>query len=204
MPPLISYRAARTSDAAAMLGVHFAAVQAIDSFHYADDIKRAWSPPPNAARQEWLSGLVSRDSVVCRVALRNETILIGFCIALPHEAQLKALYVHPDHCGSGVAKTLLRQVESQCRALGVEVLELKASHNAVGFYRHSGYQAVGPTTQPLSDTVSMAAIHMTKRLPDAGESILPPDPPRRGRLQGGLPAAAGSSESPAPTGPATL
>lgn len=163
-PSVLSYRAALKSDVPEMINVHFAAVHAIDSDYYSNDVKLVWSPPPDEARQEWLSNLISQDSVICTVAVLDQEKIVGFCIALPSQAQLKALYVHPDHSGSGVGSALLQRVEARCRAIGLEELELNASCNAKAFYQHCSYEVIGPTTQPLSDTVSMVAIHMVKRI----------------------------------------
>lgn len=163
-PSRLSYRIALKRDAREMIGIHFAAVHAIDSDYYSDDVKLVWSPPPDEKRQEWLSDLISQDSAICTVVVLDHDLIIGFCIALPAQAQLKALYVHPDHSGSGVGYALLQCVEARCRAIGLDALELNASCNAEAFYRHSGYEVIGPTTQQLSDTVSMVATHMVKRI----------------------------------------
>jgi putative acetyltransferase len=177
-PSHISYRAALKSDAREMVNLHFAAVHAISSDYYSRDVKLAWSPPPDAARQEWLSDVISQDSAICAVAVFDHNTIIGFCIALSSEAQLKALYVHPDHSGFGIGRALLQCVESRCRAIGLEVLELKASCNAEAFYAHSGYEVIGPTTQSLTDTVSMVATHMVKRFARVAQPVSQQDAAR--------------------------
>jgi N-acetylglutamate synthase-like GNAT family acetyltransferase len=160
------------SDARELVDIHFAAVHAIGSEHYSDEVKLAWSPPPTAARRKWLSDLISQDSTICTVAVLDNEIIVGFCVALPLQAQLTALYVHPDHSDSGVGRTLLQCVEAHCREIGLETLELKASRNAEALYRRAGYEVIGPTTQPLTDAVSMVATHMVKRF---AQPIIPPD-----------------------------
>ncbi len=162
-PSRISYRAALNSDARELVDIHFAAVHAIGSDYYSNEVKLAWSPPPDATRQKWLSDLISQDSAVCTVAVLDQDLIVGFCIAITSQAQLMALYVHPNNSGSGVGYALLQCVEKRCRAIGLEALELKASCNAEAFYRHSGYEVIGPTMQQLTDTVSMVATHMVKR-----------------------------------------
>ncbi len=157
-------RPAAAGDAAAMVDVHYAAVQAIDRRLYSDEVLAAWSPTPEESRRAWLADLVGRDTTLSLVAVSASAAIVGFCIALPGEALLKSLYVHPACSGQGIGQALLRQVEARCRALGVAVLELNASHNAVTFYRRCGYEARGPVVQPLSAVASMEATRMAKPL----------------------------------------
>lgn len=162
--PCISHRPATAGDASAMVDVHYAAVQAVDRRYYSDEVISAWSPPPDASRRDWLTDLVSRDSTLCTVAVASDEVIVGFCIAIPESALLRALYVHPGFAGQGIGQGLLREMEARCRALGLEALELNASHNAEAFYRGCGYQARSPVVQPLTDTVAMEAVRMVKRL----------------------------------------
>jgi GNAT superfamily N-acetyltransferase len=162
-PVRFTVRPAVAGDAAAMVEVHCAAVQAIDREHYSDEVLSAWSPPPDASRCDWLADLISRDSTLCLVAVPGSDAVVGFCIALPDLALLKALYVHPAYNGRGIGQELLRQVETRCLALGLATLELNASYNAEAFYRRCGYEALGPVVQPLTDTVTMGAIRMVRR-----------------------------------------
>lgn len=160
----ISYRPATAGDAPAIVDVHYAAVQAVDRRHYSDEVLAAWSPLPDATRRQWLADLVSRESTLCTVAVSSGDAIVGFCIAIPEAALLKALYVQPGFTGQGIGQGLLSEMEARCRALGLEALELNASHNAEAFYRSCGYEARGPVVQPLTDTVSMEAIRMIKQL----------------------------------------
>jgi putative acetyltransferase len=162
--PLISYRPARADDAPALIDVHHAAVRAIDRRHYSDEVFAAWSPPPDASRSDWLADLIRQHSTLCLVAIPVGKAIAGFCIALPEQALLKALYVHPGMAGQGIGQRMLREIEARCRALGLESLELNASHNAEHFYRRCGYEARGPVTQPLTASVSMAATRMGRKL----------------------------------------
>lgn len=160
----ISYRPALAGDAPAMVDVHYAAVQAVDRRHYSGEVLSAWSPPPDASRSRWLADLISRDSTLSSVAVSAGDAIVGFCIAIPEQVLLKALYVHPGFAGQGIGQGLLRKMEARCRALGLEALELNASYNAEDFYRRCGYEVQGPVTQPLTDAVSMGATRMVKQL----------------------------------------
>ena len=162
--PRITLRPAVPGDAAAMVEAHHAAVQAVDRRHYGHEVLAAWSPPPDSRRRDWLADLVGQASTLCTVAVADDGAIVGFCIALPEQALLKALYVHPARNGRGIGQTLLQDMEERCRALGIEALELNASLNAEGFYRRCGYEARGAVMQPLTDTVAMAARRMVKQL----------------------------------------
>jgi len=147
-----------------MIDVHYDAVQAVDRRYYSDAVLAAWSPPPDASRRDWLADLVSRESTLCTVAVSSGDAIVGFCIALPEQALLKALYVDPGFTGRGIGQGLLSEMEARCRALGLDALELNASLNAEAFYRGCGYEARGPVVQPLTDTVAMEATRMVKQL----------------------------------------
>lgn len=171
-----------------MVEVHYAAVQAVDRRHYGDEVLAAWSPPPDSRRRDWLADLIGQASTLCTVAVADDGAIVGFSIALPEQALLKALYVHPDCNGRGIGQALLEDMEARCRALGVEVLALNASHNAEAFYRHCGYEPQGATRQPLTETVTMAATRMVKRLAGVAGSINLASPPATG-LSGAMPGS---------------
>lgn len=147
-----------------MVDVHYAAVQAVDRRHYSDEVISAWSPPPDARRRDWLADLIGQDSTLCTVAVADDGAIAGFCIAIPGQALLKALYVHPGFAGQGIGVKLLRAMESRCGAMGIESLQLNASRNAEAFYRRCGYETRGLVEQPLTDTVAMPATRMVKQL----------------------------------------
>ncbi len=147
-----------------MVLAHYASVHAMASDYYPADILRAWSPAPDEARREWLANVIANDSTLCEVAVATSGIVAGFCIALPAQSQLKALYVHPEFTDHGIGSGLLRNVEACCLSNGVDELALNASYNAESFYRKNGYQKVRDTTQALADGSEMGAILMIKRL----------------------------------------
>ncbi|WP_435102396.1 GNAT family N-acetyltransferase [Arhodomonas sp. AD133] len=147
-----------------MVSTHYASVHAIASDYYPADILRVWSPVPDETRQEWLASLIVNDSTLCGVAVATTGRVVGFCIALPAQSQLKALYVHPEFSNHGIGSGLLRNMEACCLANDVDELELNASYNAESFYRKNGYEKVRETTQKLADGSEMGAILMIKCL----------------------------------------
>ena len=146
-----------------MVAVHFASVQGVPLGHYPDDVLSAWSPTPDEQRREWLANLVAKDTTICEVATSSGAV-VGFCLAIPGQSRLQALYVHPEHSGLGIGAGLLRAVESRCHAAGIEELELNASFNAESFYPATGYTPIRETTQALAGGAAMGAVLMSKRL----------------------------------------
>jgi GNAT superfamily N-acetyltransferase len=162
--PRLSLRPAVPGDAAAMVEVHHAAVQAVDRRHYDEEVLAAWSPPPDSRRRDWLADFIGQASTLCSVAVTGDGAIVGFCIVLPEQALLTSLYVHPACNGQGVGRALLGDMEARCRALGVEALELNASRNAEAFYQRCGYETRGQVEQPLTGTLTMPATRMIKQL----------------------------------------
>lgn len=172
----ILYRKATESDCSHMVGVHYAAVQALAASHYSAEVLAAWSPPPDEARHRWLTGVIAQDSVLCSVATAPDGQLLGFFIAVPNESLLKAIYVHPAYAGCGIGRGLLQRAEVQCKDHGAASLKLSASYNAEAFYISCGYETIGPVSYPLSEEISMGAISMVKylRAPPNNSTKSPP------------------------------
>lgn len=160
----LSYRRATSNDAWTLICIHYAAVHSIGTNVYPDELLLAWSPPPDEPRRQRIADLLEQGSTICTVA-EGEALAVGFGIAFPAEGWLRALYVHPHHCNKGIGQELLRRIELECRSAGVAALDVNASHNAEAFYRRCGYEVIGPTTQTLTQTLSMSAVHMKKQFP---------------------------------------
>jgi putative acetyltransferase len=166
-PSNVLYREAVESDVPQLIGIHYAAVQALAVGHYPAEVLAAWSPPPDEARNAWLADILAQSGVICVVAAGLDGQPLGFCMAAPEQSLLRAIYVHPAHAGRGVGRGLLHWAEARCRARGVTALWLNASYNAVAFYESCGYAPSGPVTYPLSEHASMGATRMIKHLATA-------------------------------------
>lgn len=164
LPQHVLYRKAVSTDCPELVGVHYAAVQALAAGYYRDEVLAAWSPAPDEVRYSWLAGVLAQDAVLCTVAAAPDGTLVGFSIAAPEDSLLRAIYVHPTFARRGIGRGLLERAQTECRALGVTSLWLNASYNAEAFYLSCGYEAVGPVTYPLSEKTSMGAVRMVKHL----------------------------------------
>ncbi len=78
---------------------------------------------------------------------------------------IRSVFTDPDHAGRGLAQTLMRQVEAEAIAAGVQRLELCATLSAVSFYGRQGYAPVAPVDLPLPGGLVFRACRMSKPVP---------------------------------------
>ncbi|MDT0472859.1 GNAT family N-acetyltransferase [Streptomyces sp. DSM 41014] len=87
----------------------------------------------------------------------------------PGSAELYALYVHPEHCGTGIGGALLAESLRRCRADGrtrVHLWVLKANVRARRFYERWGFTADGAEEPYEVDGVEVPEVRYTKDLRD--------------------------------------
>lgn len=78
--------------------------------------------------------------------------IVGW-IAVRGNDYLDALYVAPEHTKRGIGTDLLKLVEAELRARGVDAIRADASRNSEAFYIHRGYEPLGP--RPADDARPM-------------------------------------------------
>ena len=61
----------------------------------------------------------------------------------PTKAKIRQMAVHPAHQRKGLGQQLMRRVEQQLRADGIQHVSLHARVEAVPFYRGLGYSVIG-------------------------------------------------------------
>ncbi len=71
-----------------------------------------------------------------------EGSVVGF--ASWRDGELLALFVHPDHQGRGVGSTLALACFAEATHSGGSIRLVRAAIGAEPFYRHDGFEAVGP------------------------------------------------------------
>jgi putative acetyltransferase len=152
-------RAAQSTDAEAIIQVHFAAVRSISSKFYAPEVLDAWSPHPHEARYEWMRQIIATEVVV---VARTESDIVGFALLLPSTGELRALYVHPTAARQGVGQKLLQRVEAEAEGCGLSRLWLNASLNAEAFYKRQGYKNLSQDALILSGGHQLACVRMEK------------------------------------------
>jgi GNAT superfamily N-acetyltransferase len=97
----------------------------------------------------------------------------GFRSVARDLAEIKRIYVRPEHRGRGLARALLATLEAEARRRGFErvILETQLRQpEAIELYRTSGYGQVEPLAPDADDT---ATVRFGKALDDACESQTP-------------------------------
>ncbi len=74
----------------------------------------------------------------------------------PHRAEVRKLLVHPDHRRQGIARDLMREIESHARALGRSLLTLdtRTGDTAEPLYASLGYATAGVLPGWCRDTLT--------------------------------------------------
>ena len=162
MPGLlpVEIRAAVPEDASAICDVLRESIQACCKADHHDDpaIVARWLA--NKTTENVKMWVTAPDSLAL-VASRGHDML-GAALLTGHELAL--CYVVPRALHQGVGKALLRSVENEASARGVEVLTLDSTKTALPFYTRNGFSSCGPVrfwagleAQPMSKTLQVRA-----------------------------------------------
>ncbi len=98
-------------------------------------------------------------------------MIVGFGVFNQESREIEAVYVSPDVMRRGVGLMILGLLETRARALGLEVLSLNASLNAVRFYKRAGYVAQDESKYRLVSGIEIPCVPMVKRLMLPTEAI---------------------------------
>lgn len=79
-------------------------------------------------------------------------------------AIIRAVFFHPDWTRRGVASILLRACEEAAKEAGFKRVELRASLQALMFYKSFGYKEVGEIDRELGGGEVLALVRMERRL----------------------------------------
>lgn len=80
----------------------------------------------------------------------------------PTTARLRKVFVHPDHAGTGLGRTMVERVENMAKEDGGEDYFVRANINAKGFYQRLGYAPIKPGTMDVGDGVTLPVVFMHK------------------------------------------
>jgi putative acetyltransferase len=154
-------RPAEREDCEAIMLVHVAAIIEHGPNAYSDREVAAWAAKTEGvARYERSVEGSTTDLLVAEI---NGEVA-GFAELDRGDEKIEALFVAPEHGGSGIGTALLEECETRLRDLGVETSRLEAVLNAVGFYEAAGYERVERVTNTTTANTEIESVKMRKPL----------------------------------------
>lgn len=168
-------RTAEPTDADAVRRVHRASIEGFGPAAYDPEQVEAWASGCESADY---ATPISSDDVYFAVAERGGEVVgfgslrleaTGDCERTT-DAEVTAVYVHPEVAREGIGTELLADLEREARERGRPRLRLSSSLNAVPFYEHHGYERVRTRTHEFSGHRSTGVegrvVEMRKELRD--------------------------------------
>ncbi|MBN1379838.1 MAG: GNAT family N-acetyltransferase [Gammaproteobacteria bacterium] len=152
----MNIRLGTISDTEKISQTHKASIQNLCKDEYSPENIEKWTSILN---QEIYENAI--EEKILLVAEETNDI-VGLGILDVKGAEVCAIYVHPDHTGKGIAKNILLKLESLALERKVSSLNLCATINAVGFYKHYNYIVDGKTVHQLPNGAELKCIKMHK------------------------------------------
>lgn len=156
---MLMRRTATPADLATLWELRTRAVRSACASHYPPDVIEAWcaAPPPVS-----LPLLVQAGGAL---VAEEDGQVVGYAILNQATGEVDAAFVEPAQQGRGIARDLLRALETMARMRGLARLFLSASLNAVPFYQRAGFQSVREEVYPHRSGIGIASVFMEKPLP---------------------------------------
>lgn len=136
----VQFRTANRSDASALVALKRAAIEAIDTAQYTESQLTAWQPDESAVTD--FERAIDSETFDVVVASNTDEI-VAYGVLRPEASRIEAIFVHPDHTGCGIGRSLVRQLESRARMSGLSEIKIVASLNAKSFYESLSYWDFG-------------------------------------------------------------
>ncbi len=153
-------RRIRASDMKQIVSLFYETVHSVNKQDYSSDQLDAWAPREEEALKlkNWKSSFLQNITYVAEI----NGVMVGFT-DMTTEGHLDRLYVHKDFQRQGIASTLLNQLESEARALGLREMYTEASITAKPFFERQGYQIIQEQVVERKG-ISLVNFRMSKRL----------------------------------------
>ncbi len=144
--------------------MHIASIRKLCADHYTRSQLDAWTGVlvPSVYDQ------ALREKVFL-VAQNWQEDLLGLGMLDVENAEVSAIYVHPDAVGKGVGSGLLNELEKIAENSHIARITVHSTLNAKGFYRTHGYLEQEPTFHRLPDGSKLECVRMLKMLPKDAE-----------------------------------
>lgn len=86
-----------------------------------------------------------RDKVATMYIIREGERVVAYGMVRLESSQIDSVYVEPKCFGRGYGRRMVEHLQAMAQAHGITNLSLKASLNAVGFYRALGFSGDTPS-----------------------------------------------------------
>ena len=139
------FRQADPEDAADVLAIKQAAIESTDGT-YSDTQVDAWSPDDDALST--FEGAMEREQFVVLLATVDGAPA-GYGVLNVDATRIDAVFVDPGYTGRGLGSSLVGQLETRARMLGLTDLTVVSSRNARQFYESLGYEVTDSRTRTI-------------------------------------------------------
>ena len=163
---MINYRQATSSDAENLLKTRHDAVVNHKTDQYTAGLLNAWAPKVNEESIRMEAEALKNPDRMTLIAEDEDAQSkpVGLCTIGFSEGLLKQCYVLPEYNGKGIARELVRQVETTAKEKGLKSLKLSSSLIALNFYKKQGYKELNSYNYELDNGLQMPCIMMEKEL----------------------------------------
>ncbi|NBE55618.1 GNAT family N-acetyltransferase [Streptomyces boluensis] len=147
-------------------------------FAYADLIPRSYLDAMDVTKDTARCGerFARGDPAVVGLVAERDGAIVGWASFGPYrdsdlpptDTELYALYVHPEHIGTGAGRALMAEVLARCAASGVRRLllwVLKENARARRFYARAGFGPDGAEEQFAVEGVPVPEVRYARTLP---------------------------------------
>ena len=155
---MVHIRKARLEDCRSIADVHVDAVNGIRTTLYTGEEIQAWAVPKKPEHYE--EKIRTKEFLIAE----EDGDMVGFGVLDQTSAEIEALYVSPKAGRRGIGLELLRKLEERACDLGLLVLRLNASLNAVPFYEKAGFVGHERSMYRLTTGVEIPCVPMSKKI----------------------------------------
>ena len=159
-------RKASKTDKEKIANLHVASIRKLCGNHYTPEQLDAWTNVlvPSVYDQ------ALREKVFL-VACGSQKDLLGIGILDVENAEISAIYIHPEKAGNGVGSKLLNELEKIARNRKLFKITINSTLNAKGFYLINGYLEKELTFHNLPNGSKLECVRMTKNLSKDAEPV---------------------------------
>ena len=153
---MVNVRKAKQEDKESIWNIHIQSIKGMCNNHYSQDELQTWIRLLKPERYE-----KSIESKTLFVAVDGD-IIIGFGQLDQENSRIEDLYVRPDFAKRGVGVKILLALENVAKELGLRLLHLNSTLNAITFYEKAGYTS-NRQVKYLLPNDRIGCIRMVKR-----------------------------------------